>query len=435
MKMTFGTIVAGAIMIVVTAIFMTLGLSALTFTPAPSDIARPLSEAEEKGRGVYIGNGCVYCHTQYVRPQDWNAAGGGKAARVAQAGDYVFQKTMLLGTERTGPDLSQEGGVHPDDWHYAHFQNPRYTSPNSIMPQFSYLEGYDKANNKLIPGTDLANLISYVQSLGQKNSDERTKVQRSEKQGLVDSLDGGQGTPGLDANVPYKDKHLQYLRTLVPDTWKNTRSAMPPSNRSLAHGKQIYVVNCIGCHGENGDGNGAAAQYLNPRPFNFKDVNAQQTHSEGQYYHFLLFGLPGSAMPAWGDYLTVNDIWDVINFVRTIPNGGLQTVDSQLNARQQVTGGVAGPAPAPFDSNAEQWTILPPSPTPVQSPQASPTGGNQRSQSSQNTTATPQGGGGNSIRPTGPVPNVTAPGQEPSGTTRANTPGALIPTPSPATIR
>ena len=39
--------------------------------------------------------------------------------RVAQAGDYVFQKTMLLGTERTGPDLSQEGGVHPDDWHRA----------------------------------------------------------------------------------------------------------------------------------------------------------------------------------------------------------------------------------------------------------------------------------------------------------------------------
>jgi mono/diheme cytochrome c family protein len=29
-------------------------------------------------------------------------------------------------------------------------------------------------------------------------------------------------------------------------------------------------------------------------------------------------------MPAFGDILTVNDIWDVTNFIRTIPNGGLQ---------------------------------------------------------------------------------------------------------------
>jgi cbb3-type cytochrome oxidase cytochrome c subunit len=363
MKMTFGTVLAGSILIVVTAIFMTLGLSALTFTPAPSDIARPLSEAEEKGRQIYMGNGCVYCHTQYVRPQDWNAAGGGKASRVAQAGDYVFQKTMLLGTERTGPDLSQEGGVHPDDWHVAHFQNPRYTSPNSIMPQFSYIEGLDPNTKQVRPGSDLANLIAYVQSLGQKGADARTTVHRNDKQDLINTLNGGQGTAGIaDPKVPYSQQHLDYLRSLVPETWKNTRSAMTPSNRSLVHGKQIYLTNCVGCHGYNGDGNGPAAQYMNPKPFNFTDAKAQSAHSEGQLYHFLLFGLPGSAMPAWGDYLTVNDIWDVINFLRTIPNGGLQTPDGQLSPNQVVRDGVAGPAPAPYDANQEQWYYNPPPP-------------------------------------------------------------------------
>lgn len=133
MKMTFGTIVAGVILVVLTTVAMSLGLSTLTFQPPPSDIARPLTVTEERGRQIYMSNGCVYCHTQYVRPQDWTAAGGAKASRVAQAGDYVFQKTVLLGTERTGPDLSQEGGVHPDDWHRAHFANPRYTSPNSTL--------------------------------------------------------------------------------------------------------------------------------------------------------------------------------------------------------------------------------------------------------------------------------------------------------------
>jgi cbb3-type cytochrome c oxidase subunit II len=366
MKMTFGTVLAGSILIVITAVFMTVGLSALTFQPVPSDIARPLTDQEERGRQIFMANGCVYCHTQYVRPQDWNAAGGGKASRVAQAGDYVFQRTMLLGTERTGPDLSQEGGVHPDDWHVAHFQNPRYTSPNSIMPQFSFLEGLDKATNTVRPNSDLANLIAYVQSLGQKGADARTKVHRDDKNDLLATLKGGQGTQGLtDPKVPYSQEHLDYLRTLVPETWKNTRSAMTPSNRSLAHGKQIFITNCIGCHGVDGDGNGPAAQFLNPRPFNFTDAKAQQAHSEGQLYHFLLFGLPGTAMPAWGDYLTVNDIWDVINFVRTIPNGGLRTPDDKLNVKQQVTGGAAGPQPSDFDAQTEDAYYNPPAPKPV----------------------------------------------------------------------
>jgi cbb3-type cytochrome oxidase cytochrome c subunit len=316
MKMTFGTVLAGSILIVVTAIFMTLGLSALTFTPAPSDIARPLTEAEERGRQIYMGNGCVYCHTQYIRPQDWNAAGGGKASRVAQAGDYVFQKTMLLGTERTGPDLSQEGGVHPDSWHYAHFQNPRYTSPNSIMPQFSFIQGQD-----------LDDLIAYVQSLGGKAADARYRQIKETQDLVLKSWNAGY------------EQHLQQIKEMVPETWRDLKSAMPPTQRSLLHGRQVFLTNCVGCHGYNGDGRGPASAPqpnggnkggMKPDPANFTNVQLQLAASDGQYYQYLLFGLPGTAMPAWGDYLTVNDIWDVINFLRTIPNGGLQVPAEQL---------------------------------------------------------------------------------------------------------
>ncbi len=344
MKMTFGTVLAGAALIMICVVFMTLGVSTLAFQPTPSDIARPLSELEEKGRQIYMGNGCVYCHTQYVRPQDWTAAGGGKALRVAQAGDYVFQKTMLLGTERTGPDLSQEGGVHPDDWHKAHFKNPRYTSPNSIMPQFSYLDD-----------EEIKQLTAYVQSLGLKAADVRTGVQGDAKKELIASLDGKGGAQGTSADEPYSAKHLEYLKTLVPATWVNLKSAVPPTQRSLLHGKQVYLTNCVGCHGFEGKGNGPAAAYLEPKPFNFTNAQVQQQHSEGQYYHFLLFGMPGSAMAAWGDYLAVQDIWDVINFVRTIPNGGLKVSDAELKPEMVVRGGLAGPAPAPFDENNENY--------------------------------------------------------------------------------
>jgi cytochrome c oxidase cbb3-type subunit II len=336
MRMSLGTVVAGTLLIVLTVVFMTLGLSTLTFQPTPSDIARPLTQEEERGRQIYMANGCVYCHTQYVRPQDWNAAGGGKASRVSEAGDYVFDKTALLGTERTGPDLSQEGGVHPNDWHRAHFQNPRWTSPNSIMPQISYLQG-----------RDLDDLIAYMQSLGGKAADVRmAELNRTQ-------------TEVMRAWDTSYTAHLAQIKTLVPPTWQNLRSAMPATNRSLAHGKQVFLQNCVGCHGFSGNGRGPASRFMKPDPADFTNVELQLAASDGQLYHFLLFGLPGTSMPAFGDYLTVNDIWDVINFIRTIPNGGLQVPDDQLrpelmlnfDARFGGDGSGKYPGPQPSDTD------------------------------------------------------------------------------------
>jgi hypothetical protein len=82
-------------------------------------------------------------------------------------------------------------------------------------------------------------------------------------------------------------------------------------------------------------------------------------------------------MPAWGDYLTVQDIWDVINFLRTIPNGGLAVPDDQLNSNMVVRGGLAGPEPAPFDQNAEgfQYGQNLDYPTPTAGPPPTGSGG------------------------------------------------------------
>ncbi len=336
MKMTFGTVLAGAALIMICVVFMTLGVSTLAFQPTPSDIARPLTDQEERGRQIYMGNGCVYCHTQYVRPQDWTAAGGGRVARVAQAGDYVFQKTMLLGTERTGPDLSQEGGLHPDDWHRAHFRNARFTSPNSIMPQYSYIQG-----------KELEDLISYVQSLGGKAADARYVTLKDKQKEVLKSWDASY------------EEHLAQIKGMVPETWRELKSAMPPTQRSLLHGKQVYLTNCIGCHGQYGDGRGPASEYMKPDPGNFQRPELHLAGSDGQFYHYLLFGLPGSSMPAWGDYLTVNDIWDVINFLRTVPKGGLVVKDEDLkpelmlqfdkNYGKDAPGGYTGPVPSGSD--------------------------------------------------------------------------------------
>ena len=71
----------------------------------------------------------IYCHSQYLRPQDWTGVGSFRTVgRVAQAGDYFFLQDAHAGHRAHRADLSQEGGVHTDEWHLAHFYNPRYTS-------------------------------------------------------------------------------------------------------------------------------------------------------------------------------------------------------------------------------------------------------------------------------------------------------------------
>src|SRR5207247_4588426 len=59
------------------------------------------------------------------------------------------QTPTLAGTERTGPDLSQESGCHPEDWQRAHFYAPRFMDPLSLMPTMKSLFS-DKQVEQLI---------------------------------------------------------------------------------------------------------------------------------------------------------------------------------------------------------------------------------------------------------------------------------------------
>lgn len=315
------TVFFGAITVFASIIFVVTTLPYLTFNPPRSADAKPLSEQQERGRRLYASNGCLYCHTQYLRPQDWTGVGSYKTTgRTAQAGDYFFLQTPMLGTERTGPDLSQEGGVHTDEWHMAHFYNPRWTSPKSIMPQFSFYYTQNLAGG-ITANPEVHDLIAYVQSLGGQAGEDRANLQAQRKQTLLDER-----AKGNDA----------IIHDYFPSTWRTVRNPLEATTRSLVHGKQVYTTNCIGCHGLNGDGKGPATYFINnPAPRNFTDASAQLQFSDGELYDAILRGVDGTAMPSWGDLLTVNDIWDVTNFIRTIPNGGL--TEENLNASMMVS--------------------------------------------------------------------------------------------------
>jgi cytochrome c oxidase cbb3-type subunit 2 len=242
---------------------------------------------EEKGRALYVSNGCVYCHTQSIRSIDWGLG----AERLAQAGDYIKDYPILLGSQRTGPDLSQEGGEHPDDWHQAHFINPRFTRPLSIMPPFEFL----KQDNLTI-------LIQYTQSLGLKNADLRMERQTLWKKRFVDAYEAG------------VNENVAWIHDTVPQGWRDIPTPYPATEAGLARGEKIYQDFCFGCHGPVGDGMGPAQPYLYPPPLNFTILKGRGI-SGGIIYYQIMNGITGTAMPYFKRELESEKIWDVGNYI------------------------------------------------------------------------------------------------------------------------
>jgi cytochrome c oxidase cbb3-type subunit 2 len=88
------------------------------------------------GRRVYIAYGCIYCHSQQVRPSpQYTDIERGWGQRRSVPRDYLLEHPPLMGTMRTGPDLANIGLRQPAlNWHHLHLFDPQIVSPGSIMP-------------------------------------------------------------------------------------------------------------------------------------------------------------------------------------------------------------------------------------------------------------------------------------------------------------
>ncbi len=89
------------------------------------------------GRDIYIAEACWHCHSQFVRPVANEEQRFG-AVRTAAHYDTALDRPVMWGTRRVGPDLTNEGGLRPNDWHVAHLYDPRSTSPGSVMPGYTW---------------------------------------------------------------------------------------------------------------------------------------------------------------------------------------------------------------------------------------------------------------------------------------------------------
>ena len=126
-------------------------------------LARPVAVSLSPiacGRQVYISEGCINCHSQFVRPGSadellWGPATSAEAVRA--------EEPPLIGNRRQGPDLAQVGGRRSALWLKAHFYDPSAVSQNSTMPNYAHL-----FSDKRGPA-----LVAYLQSLGQTSITDR----------------------------------------------------------------------------------------------------------------------------------------------------------------------------------------------------------------------------------------------------------------------
>ncbi len=281
---------------------------------APLPNAVPLTESEMAGKMSFIANGCVACHTQQVRNIEMDKTWGSRPGIAADyAGitrtDFWRNTATLMGTERTGPDLTNVGTRQSSiAWNLSHLYQPRAVVAQSIMPSYSYLftevdsvhAGQTEVavpdqyrigvSGKIIATAEALNLVAYLQSLKQTP--------------LPD------GKPAMD---------FLYKKIAEPNVPKGDKPNLPDGN-------QLYAINCQSCHQANGEGLKGAFPPLKGSPI------VLGTDLE-LYVNIIMLGYDPrpeyATMNAVGtdNNLSPEDVTAIINHEKTSWGNGAKTVN------------------------------------------------------------------------------------------------------------
>jgi len=289
---SFVVFVALSVMVAVIPAFQ------LQKTEALPNMAEPTSE-ELEGLKIYVSENCIACHTQQVRNIEMDQTWGD---RPSIPSDYYYSKMRLnvwqqspsvLGSERTGPDLTNIGKRQPGkDWHLLHLYNPRIVVKESIMPGYPWMfeekspedvketdevvsvpkEYLSNPENKVVATKKAMNLVAYLQSLKQTDM------------------------PGMDAS------------SFIPSSKKKETAVATPTSSGdavLPDGLKLYSQVCAACH--QADGKGLAGAF--PPLAGSAIVNDENPET---LIRIVLQGYDArpeyGVMPPFGDQLSDEDI-------------------------------------------------------------------------------------------------------------------------------
>jgi cytochrome c oxidase cbb3-type subunit 2 len=230
--------------------------------------ARAEDEMIARGREVYIAEGCITCHSQYLRPSvAQEILWWGPAQPLAER---LTETPPLLGLRRQGPDLTNVGNRRSAEWQRLHLIAPSVISPGSRMPSYA---GLFQAGD-----TSGDSLVAYLASLGAATLPERL------------------------ANVA---------------RWTPSANALAqPANEARA--RKLFGQLCAACHGPEAHGDGPLASTLSLKPPDFfrdpwRRVAADSPDRLIAVTRIIKFGLVGSPM-AGREYLDDSDVVALARF-------------------------------------------------------------------------------------------------------------------------
>lgn len=208
----------------------------------PSEPRRQPTTSVERGRQVYISEGCIHCHSQYVRPHTQDEVLWGPSQSI----DSVrLQRPPLIGNRRQGPDLSQVGARRSPLWLKMHLIDPEELG-GAVMPSYAFLFQDGRGND----------LVNYLVSLRAEDHPQSSAAQNWQ----------------LPAEV--------YAQANAED------------------GAQLYTRFCATCHDESGrDRREWRKSFRKAPPDLFTNVQSATLSDPMRLARIVKFGLPQSDMP------------------------------------------------------------------------------------------------------------------------------------------
>jgi mono/diheme cytochrome c family protein len=105
-----------------------------------------------------------------------------------------------------------------------------------------------------------------------------------------------------------------------PAEYAGKKNPMGGDAAAAEAGKQTFNIYCASCHGQSGQGDGPAAASLDPKP---QDLAGHEVEMGDDYLYWRIAegGMMEpfkSAMPAWKDALSEEQIWQIISYLRTL---------------------------------------------------------------------------------------------------------------------